>query len=512
LTFPPPSATISNDSEKSTALESFRAPMADQPCDVFVSYAHADDAAPMGAAKGWVTTLVDELSKVLRRKLGGREVRIYTDHRLAGNEGVTDALLAAVRASRTLLLVMSPGYQNSRWCQWELGQFLEAQAERNHRDHVFVLETAPVDRTGWHPALQELTPIRFWQREFEDKAPRLMGFPVPKLDEDNLYWRNLNELAHLVAQQLEAEDTPPQEPLTKVWLAEPTEDLLDEYESVVATLRQQGFLVVPAVPLTQYGRGKYLHALEDGLNQAVVGVQLLGPKEGHRPAWGGRSSFVALQASAADETARARGLPVLRWRPRDIDLDRVTSADYRALLTSGSVLAQGLEEFKQEILRSCDGQAKAMAPVAVPDPPQSGDAPYIYVNAEAVDRELGLRVLEALAGLGVTSVLGPRIAPHDAPEEIRRAQQDQLEACDGVVLIYGQVSPGWVQSQWAFARRTLAEQRRPLRAAVLDGPPSEKPPVDLRGPGILMLDCRAGFDPGVLGDFVRALRPGAAHA
>jgi hypothetical protein len=482
--------------------------MADQPWDVFVSYAHADDEPPMGAAKGWVTTLADELRKVLRRKLGVREARIFMDHRLAGNESLTESLLAAVRGSRTLLLLMSPGYRKSSWCQRELSRFLEAQTERNHRDHVFVLETEPLDRAGWHPALQELIPIRFWHRDFEDKAPRLMGFPVPKLDEDNPYWRNLNELAHLIARQLEDLDAPPQELPTKVWLAEPTEDLLDEHESVAAALRQQGFLVAPAAPLPRDGREPYLRAVQDNLDQAVLGIQLLGPKEGYRPAWGDRS-FVALQAAAADEATRTRGLRVLRWRSRDVDLDRVTSADYRTLLTGGSVLAQGIEEFKQEIRRACDLRANATIPIPPSDPV---GAPHVYVNAEAVDRDLGRRVLDALADFGATSALPPLVAPHDAPDQIRRAQQDQLEACDGVVLVYGQAPAGWVQSQWAFARRTLAELRRPLRAAVLDGPPSEKQQIDLRGPGILTLDCRSGFEPRILGDFVRALRPGAAHA
>jgi hypothetical protein len=258
--------------------------MADQPWDVFVSYAHADDEPPMGGAKGWVTTLADELRKVLRRKLGVREARIFMDHRLAGNEGLTEPLLEAVRGSRTLLLLMSPGYRKSSWCQRELSRFLEAQTERNHRDHVFVLETEPLDRAGWHPALQELIPIRFWHREFEDKAPRLMGFPVPRLDEDNPYWRNLNELAHLIARQLEEADAPPREPRAKVWLAEPTEDLLDEHESVAATLRQQGFLVVPAAHLPRDGRETYLRSLQECLEQVVLGIQLLGPREGYRPA------------------------------------------------------------------------------------------------------------------------------------------------------------------------------------------------------------------------------------
>src|SRR6185295_4664838 len=285
-----------------------------------------------------------------------------------------------------------------------------------------------LDRAEWHPALQELIPIRFWHREFEAKAPQLMGFPVPKLDEDNPYWRNLNELAHLIARQLEDSETPPEKPQAKVWLAEPTEDLLDEHECVAATLRQQGILVVPAAHLPRDGREPYLRSLDDCLKEAVLGVQLLGPREGHRPTWEDRS-FVALQAAAADEAAQAHGLRVLRWRSREVDLDRVTNADYRALLTGASVLAQGIEEFKGEIRRALVDRAKVAAPSIAPAPTE---APYVYVNAEAVDRDLGLQVLEALAGFGAISALPPLVASRDSPDQIRRAQQDQLETCDGV--------------------------------------------------------------------------------
>jgi hypothetical protein len=112
------------------------------------------------------------------------------------------------------------------------------------------------------------------------------------------------------------------------------------------------------------------------------------------------------------------------WRPRDIDLDRVTNPDYRALLTGGGVLAQGIEELKQ-ILRAFDHRTKATAPAAAPDP---GDAPHVYVNAEKVDRDLGGRVREALDSFGATSALPPLVSPHDLPDQIRRAQKDQLEA------------------------------------------------------------------------------------
>lgn len=477
--------------------------------DVFVSYARADDEPPLGATRGWVTTLADELRKLLRRKLGVREARVFMDHQLAGNEGLTDGLRKAILGSRTLVLFMSPGYLKSKWCQRELGEFLDVQTERNHRDHVFVVETEPLDREGWHPRLQELIPIRFWHREFEDKAPRLMGFPAPKLDEENPYWRNLNELAHLIAKQLE-DEVPSLPPRPKVWLAEPTEDLLAEHESVVATLRQQGFEPVPTGRLPREGQEPYLRTLRTCLDQAVLGIQLLGGREGHVPEWG-RQSFVALQAQESEARSRARSFPLLRWRSRNLDLDEVKNAEYRALLTGGNVLALGIEEFKQEILRALKMPVGA-TPSPRPPPPAEGTAPHVYVNAESVDRDLGRRVQEALESFGATSALPPVLPSNELPGQVRRAQQVHLEACDGLVLVYGQASPTWVYSQWDFARRTLASQGRIFRAAVLDGPPPEKPDLGLRGPNILALDCRTGFDPAALGVFVGSLRSGAPHA
>jgi hypothetical protein len=110
--------------------------MSEPAYDLFVSYAHADDAIPAGARNGWVTTLVDERNKVLRRKLGGSAARIWMDHQLAAN--VLDSLLATLRGSSIVLLVMAPGYHQSVWCQRELGNCLAQSAAEKHQDNVFV--------------------------------------------------------------------------------------------------------------------------------------------------------------------------------------------------------------------------------------------------------------------------------------------------------------------------------------------------------------------------------------
>ena len=55
--------------------------------DVFVSYAHIDNEPLAGAADGWVTTLVRNLTTIVRQKLGDREGRldVWVDDELAGN-------------------------------------------------------------------------------------------------------------------------------------------------------------------------------------------------------------------------------------------------------------------------------------------------------------------------------------------------------------------------------------------------------------------------------------------
>src|SRR5271166_3762216 len=48
--------------------------------DVFVSYAHIDDEPLVGAQRGWVTTLINNLEIVVRQKLGAKDLTIWMDH------------------------------------------------------------------------------------------------------------------------------------------------------------------------------------------------------------------------------------------------------------------------------------------------------------------------------------------------------------------------------------------------------------------------------------------------
>ena len=89
--------------------------------DVFVSYAHIDDEPLPGAEDGWISTFHSHLVKILAQQLGRSDIfSIWIDHRLRGNDPVTEEIQTVLKNSATILLFLSKGYLGSSWCRQEL--------------------------------------------------------------------------------------------------------------------------------------------------------------------------------------------------------------------------------------------------------------------------------------------------------------------------------------------------------------------------------------------------------
>jgi hypothetical protein len=496
--------------------------------DVFISYAHADDEPLFGAESGWVTTFVDELKKLLRRMLGGNGASVWMDHQLAANEQVTGALIDSVGRSRTLVLFMSPGYSQSAWCQKELGNFLNRNISVKNKESVFIVELDLTERETWHPRLQQLTPIRFW-REGRDHVPQLLGFPAPKLDQDDPYWLNLNKLAHLIADYLKTHSAPerPDEkettiihPDTKpvqppigtkkiIWIAEPTDDLIDQWEALAEALQQAGADLRP-LGLDTYPRSteaEFLASVRADLHCAHLFVQLLSQVPGRHPK-DSTTSYTALQSSAASAFSKQQQCAFLQWRNRDINLDQVTDNDHRHLLTGA--IACGFEEFRQRVLTAAQSlnQASSLKPAS-----NNEDEPLaICISAYKADYDLGLQIRDILIELGadaLTTQTEP--APDQSPTEFNTQFDEVITNSEGMIIVYGQTPPVWVQAQYMRARKALAQKHKGLWSALLDGPPFDKPSAGLAGRNLMTLECRDGLLRDQIARFVNTLR-GEKHA
>lgn len=173
------------------------------PAQVFISYAHADDQPFDEELKGWVTQFVDKLQKAIAMKPGGSRVNCWMDYRLEPQRAVDPALLGRIRDSQCILAFLSPRYLESEWCRREMANFVEWVGGGKADDRVFLVELLPTPRESWHPGLQTITAIRFWESALDRPEPMTLGWPVPNPKADRAYWRELNKLASILARQIQ---------------------------------------------------------------------------------------------------------------------------------------------------------------------------------------------------------------------------------------------------------------------------------------------------------------------
>ncbi|MBK8814002.1 MAG: hypothetical protein IPN42_00050 [Methylococcaceae bacterium] len=367
----------------------------------------------------------------------------------------------------------------------------------------------------------------------------LVGMPVPKPDQDDLYWRNLNKLSHLIANHLEivkeTESSPKKDQVTlttqsiivtsiksqtslivssdsnskpTLWIAEPTEDLIDQWEALAEAVKQAGYNYRPS-GLETYPRSSeadFLSKLRSDLGGAHLFVQLLGQTSGRRSKES-NISFTALQNAAAFEFAKQQ-INFLQWRSRDIKLENVVDDTYRQLLTGA--IACGFEEFRQRVLTTLQNLNSDSTTNKYPN--TSDGSLAICISADVADRDLGHRISDILVELGADALTAPTPTQGQVSSVFNAQLDEVICGSEGVIIVYGQSHPLWVQAQYNQARKALlAQKRKGIWGALLNGPPHDKSDAGVASKNLMMLDCRDGPERRHIEQFVNALRE-TSHA
>lgn len=467
--------------------------------DVFVSYAHVDDDPLEGAELGWVTTLIDNLEKMLARKLGRRVADIWKDYRLAGNEPVTAAILENLSKSATVLVVLSPGFLESEWCRRETNSFLGFVKDKfRESSRLFVVECARLDENDRPTEFKDLKGYRFWFQPPGRMTPRVLGLPRPDPTDESgkLYYDRLGDLSHELATELKqlkaGSKNQKRLPSRTIYLAEVTDDLDPFRDELGRYLEQSDVYCLPDRRYPRDDPEDYKRELHKDLAKSSLFVQLLSEFPGKlRPPELPRG-YLGLQF----DEAKSLGLPILRWRKKELDLDSINDPLHRAMLGSETVQAVSIEEFKRAV-------RDFKPPDAEPATPRLGA--LVFVDAEKNDLALAREICNVLEEHGGGYVLPLSTGE---PSEIRKDLEANLVECDALIILYGEASVAWVREQMMQCRKALAKRSTMLQAlAIYMGPPTDKPPVDIKLPGVELrvLDCRAGFQRASLASFLDKL-------
>lgn len=470
--------------------------------DTFVSYAHQDNVPAMGSQSGWVETLVQELTREVRQRLGRKEFSCWMDYQIDENRPLSDELMRAIQKSATLLIIMSPTYMNSAWCQRERNSFLQCLTGRAERGDVFLVERLSMDHHSYPRELGSPKGFKFWTVDPNTDIARSVDIGVgASRDLVEQYASAVVNLSEKLAKHIRTLQSAPaatgvvQKDLSsapRVFVARSTDDLEEREDELRAYLAQMGVAVLPEQRYPQASEQAFAEAMLSDLARCKVYVQLLGPSRGRELDFAAGRRLAAYQYEIAERS----GKPLWLWRDRDTEVESVKDVAHRALLEKAR--ACGIEEFKRAV--SDEAQRAPPAPV------REVSKVMVFVAADAADRDLAQNVGKALQHMTEIEIYYP--LTRGTPEEVRTDFEETLTSCDGVLLIYGKTSARWIRSQLQQSRKVIAQRANPLSAlAVFQGPPPEdKGELDLAIPNLVTLDCRHGIDPARLEAFVRRLQ------
>ena len=244
--------------------------------DIFVSYAQADNALIAGAEKGWITTLINTLKTQLGQKLGSIDAfDLWMDSELRGSSSATPEIIKQLENSATFILILSPAYIASEWCQLELTCFMTQVAENSGR--MFVVEYTQIENAQRPSYLGDLRGYQFWITDDNNRS-RTLAIPKPH-PEEREYYQRIDDLARKLKELQEQAKaivpvTTPAKPSLQhtVFLAEVSPNLEERRNEVKRYLEQQGVAVLPN---KKYSFATIQAELDSDLEQARLFVQLL---------------------------------------------------------------------------------------------------------------------------------------------------------------------------------------------------------------------------------------------
>jgi hypothetical protein len=463
--------------------------------DVFVSYAHLDD---QGEA-AWVTNLVRHLDTEVRQRLGTKDLRIWIDHSLDGNRPLTAEIMQAVRRSATLFVIMSPSYISSEWCISERNAFLGFARDCVATGRIFIVRCRDTDPKVMPPEFGDLIGFKFWTQDINaGGVTRPLGLTDLK---EPAYFAGVINLSDKLAQKLKElraahmAGTRSSAPVAgeHIFLARSTDDMETREGELVGYVTQAGLGILPETWYSEDNEHEFRAAMQADLNRCSVFVQLLSRLSGRRARFAGGRRFPVIQ----HDIAREVGKPIVQWREFADGPAAVEDEAHRALLEGAR--AGGFEEFQRAVVEAARRKAQ-------PPRPRAANV-AVFVNADRDDLDMARQLSELLAQQGV-ECYWPIV--EGSPEKVRQDLEENLKACDGLVLIYGASEPSWVRDQLRQGRKILSQRDRALAAlAIYLAPPPQKTELAVALPGLITLDGRTGVPPEMLRHFVERLTPGA---
>jgi hypothetical protein len=436
--------------------------------DAFISYAHIDNQPLLNEKDGWVT----KFDQVLRQRLDsyvGKEVAVWRDPKLHGNDVFDDEIISRLGKAAVLISVMSPRYVNSEWCTKEIVNFFEV-AQKNHgvlignKSRIFKVMKTPLGKSDSLP------------QPIAELIGKVLGYEFYRVEEDTPieldpeygaelrqeFLRRVNTVAWNVKQMLDelAGSTPPT-PKPTVYLAECGRDRRDARDVIGAELRRVGYTVLPDREFPQ-DETAYMAQAAEMLGRADLSVHFVGAAYGVVPDGVTEKSVVMLQneiaARISRENGRLKRIISLPAEPppsaNEPQKKFITALHSDAEMQfNADLIIGGTEELKIAIRSALE---------ELSSPPQvrtKTEEKLLYVMCDPRDTLLTAPLVKSLTARGVRVEL-PLVSGEAG--EVREGNQELMMSADAIVLFFGSGDDSWKFYQDKELTKVRAQRRDQL--------------------------------------------------
>src|SRR5215210_1675457 len=440
---------------------------------VFISYAHIDDEPFPPDEAGWISEFHRALETRLRQ-VAGRDLKIWRDDRLAGNDRFWEEIRQRLDKS-VLISVLTPRYVQSESCLSELRRYAEIRKEKSGtarvRSPIFKVVKTPCEPDHAEPSeLRDVLGYPFFQLNARGVARELrltLG-----LEEKGRYFDRLNDLAYDTKEMmtlLANDEAPPPPTKGVVYLAETPYDLASQRDEIRRDLQQRGYEVLPARPVPWH-TPDFRQAIRADLARSALSVHLIGGGSGIVPE-GEEEPIVALQTGLAAEESGARFFPRLLWLPEGLEAKQERQKSFIDRLLTDRSDHPGLELLRvplEELKTVLQGKLNTRPPAPLP---VKATRAGVYLICHECDLDAVGELRDHLDQHGCDVDL-----PLFEGDEADRSEyhKELLRMNDAAVVYYGAASEAWLRFKLLDLRKAPGYRdpaSPPLVQAVYVGEP-----------------------------------------
>jgi|HubBroStandDraft_6_1064221.scaffolds.fasta_scaffold00904_10 hypothetical protein len=426
--------------------------------NVFVSYSHVDDKPFSNNNLGWVARFSKDLKVAIGQQVLNREVSVWSDRGMDGNEYFADSIDQATANSTIFLPIVSPAYivDKNGWLKKEREQFIRAAAGTGGLRIGNRSRICPILRrvVKFDELPIELKALNLKHRFYNDEGRTLRHTEyedaVDAVAETirKMFGDLHNTLADL--HKLSAADPSRQRSSKDVYLANATPDLDYERAQIKTELQRDGY-TVHLTPTLSSDPAAMHKTIQEQMSQCSLSIHLIG---------GNLENVPDLLRSAIDGEYRSarseysKGLAQIIWTPNHISLDTLLQNSHDSVRTFYLELkeAEGLEYSRQtfQALLSFihdklkNIQRSESVPMVDGNDLPPGIMRKAYYVCDLPDRELLKAVEEKFRARNWWVEFPPKTSDE---AKFRKLHEMHLRDCQAYIIYYGDTEPTWVDMQ-----------------------------------------------------------------